>query len=88
MIVRIDKSLDKDVKKIRDKILLNKLAALIELLQTEKSLSFIETLKKLKGHSTYYRIRVGDYRLGLAVEGNEVHLLRFLHRKDIYRYFP
>ncbi|GIK72728.1 MAG: hypothetical protein BroJett021_17160 [Chloroflexota bacterium] len=36
----------------------------------------------------YYRIRVGDYRLGLALEGDTVILVRFLHRKEIYRYFP
>jgi mRNA interferase RelE/StbE len=88
MIIKIDKSLDKDIKKSRDKILLNKLATLIELLQKKESLSQIENLKKLKGHSNYYRIRIGDYRLGLVVEGKELHLLRFMHRKEIYKYFP
>ena len=36
----------------------------------------------------YYRIRIGDYRLGLALEGDTVILVRFLHRRDIYRMFP
>jgi mRNA interferase RelE/StbE len=45
--------------------------------------------KKIEGYETYYRIRIGDYRLGMeAISGREVVLLRFLHRKDIYRYFP
>jgi mRNA interferase RelE/StbE len=36
----------------------------------------------------YYRIRLGDYRVGLKIENNTVCFVRFLHRKDIYRYFP
>ena len=42
----------------------------------------------MAGEETYYRIRIGEYRLGLAVEGDEVTLLRFLHRSEIYRFFP
>ncbi|MGA1264796.1 MAG: type II toxin-antitoxin system RelE family toxin, partial [Prochlorothrix sp.] len=51
-------------------------------------------LLKLKGYDTYYRIRVGDYRIGLEVlhqsdSGNlEIVFVRVLHRKEIYRYFP
>jgi mRNA-degrading endonuclease RelE of RelBE toxin-antitoxin system len=34
-------------------------------------------------------VKVGDYRLGMEMVSNkEVTLRRFLHRKDIYRYFP
>ncbi|MBP1468695.1 type II toxin-antitoxin system RelE/ParE family toxin [Candidatus Chloroploca sp. M-50] len=36
----------------------------------------------------YYRIRIGDYRLGLFVEDDTITVVRFLHRRDIYRYFP
>jgi mRNA-degrading endonuclease RelE of RelBE toxin-antitoxin system len=33
--------------------------------------------------------KIGDYRLGMeAVSNKEVVLIRFLHRKNIYRYFP
>lgn len=34
------------------------------------------------------RLRIGDYRLGMIVEGEVVEIVRFLHRRDIYRYFP
>ena len=34
-------------------------------------------------------MRIGGHRLGMeAIFNKEVVLLRFLHRKDIYRYFP
>ena len=44
--------------------------------------------RKVKGEKKFYRIRVGDYRLGVKIEGETVTFIRFLHRKDIYRYFP
>ena len=88
MIIKIDKSLDRDVKKIRDKSLLVKLALIIENIRNAKKLSDIEHLKNLKGYHNYYRIKSGDYRLGLIFENGELYLLRFMHRKDIYRYFP
>lgn len=51
--------------------------------------SFQRDLKKLSGgRGAYYRIRVGDYRLGLEVEGDVVVFVRCLHRRDMYRYFP
>jgi mRNA interferase RelE/StbE len=45
-------------------------------------------LKKLKGGGNYYRVRVGEYRVGLVIEGDSVTFMRFLDRKEIYRYFP
>lgn len=44
-------------------------------------------LQKLSGTPNYYRIRVGDYRIGPALEDDMVVFVRCLHRKDIYRYF-
>lgn len=33
--------------------------------------------------------KIADYRLGIeAVSSKEVVFVSFLHRKDIYRYFP
>lgn len=48
----------------------------------------IRNLKKLKGAEDYYRIRIGEYRIGLRFDGEIVVFVRVLHRKDIYRYFP
>ena len=48
----------------------------------------MRNLRKLRGSDRYYRIRVGEYRVGLSVEGDTVTFVRFLHRKDVYRYFP
>ena len=53
-----------------------------------ESLEEVANLKKLRGHTNAYRIRLGEYRIGLTVEGETVVFKRVLHRKDIYRYFP
>lgn len=44
--------------------------------------------EKMKGYKGFYKIRFGDYRVGLEIDGNNVILKRVLHRKEIYRYFP
>ena len=43
---------------------------------------------KLQGGDDFYRIRVGDYRLGIIVELEAVVFVRCLNRREIYRYFP
>ncbi len=45
-------------------------------------------LRRLRGFKSYYRIRIGGYRLGFKKKDKEVIFMRILHRKDIYRYFP
>ena len=48
----------------------------------------IPNLKKLKGFEDAYRIRISDYRIGLFIIDNTTVFARFLHRKDIYKFFP
>ncbi|HEV7231312.1 MAG TPA: plasmid stabilization protein, partial [Bacteroidia bacterium] len=57
-------------------------------LEAANSLSEIPSLKKLTGHKTAYRVRIGDHRLGFFYEGNVVLLARILDRKEIYKVFP
>jgi mRNA interferase RelE/StbE len=42
----------------------------------------------LVGFSNAYRIRLGDFRVGLFLDNDVVTLARILHRKDIYKLFP
>jgi mRNA-degrading endonuclease RelE of RelBE toxin-antitoxin system len=48
----------------------------------------IKNLKKLQGYDNAYRIRVGDYRIGIIFQDGTVTFYRVLHRQEIYRYFP
>ena len=88
MNTQFKESFNKDLRKIRDKDLLHHAKAIIETVEQAQSLGEIPSLERLKGWSKYYRIKVGDYRVGIAIEGDVVIFVRFLHRKDIYRYFP
>jgi len=88
MIVLIDKSFERDVKKLRDPKVLSKISECIKELQKAENLSGIKNLKKLIGGEVYYRIRILDYRLGFTYEAEKIILIRFLHRKEIYNYFP
>ncbi len=47
-------------------------------------------IEKLKGYTDKYKIRVGDYRIGITIERETETLIcqRIAHRKDIYRIFP
>jgi mRNA-degrading endonuclease RelE of RelBE toxin-antitoxin system len=45
-------------------------------------------IKALIGSGNRYRIRIGDYRVGIEINGDTLELFRVLHRKEFYRYFP
>jgi len=80
----------KDIRSIKDKKLLSRLEQFIVAVESVDNLSQIPNLKKLKGqkNKVYYRSRIGNYRVGLKIEQNIVVFVRFLNRKEIYRYFP
>ena len=88
MIVTFKKSFEKDLGKLRDADLLHKIQAFIEEAEAAVSLIDIKNLKKLKADGNYYRIRVGNYRIGLVLDEAEISFVRVLHRKEMYRYFP
>jgi mRNA interferase RelE/StbE len=48
----------------------------------------VKNVKNLQGYENAYRIKVGDYRIGVIFGGKTVTFCRVLHRKEIYRYFP
>jgi len=78
----------RDLKAIRDKQLLSRVKEVIEHVEKTDSLTTLPNLKQFKREKNYYRIRIGEYRLGLAVQDDNVVFIRFLHRREIYRYFP
>lgn len=88
MVVKIDQRFEKDTDRIKDKKLLLRVAQVIGQVMEAESLEKISSIKKLQGYKEYYRIRIGDYRLGLRLENDSVIFERFLSRKDIYKYFP
>jgi mRNA interferase RelE/StbE len=88
MKVEFLKKFSKDLDNIKTKSVKQSVIRLIELMEEVDALDKIPNTKKLKGHRSAYRTRVGDYRAGFFFENSTILLARFLHRKDIYKIFP
>jgi mRNA interferase RelE/StbE len=88
MIVKFESSFHRDIKKIRDKKLSAQIKTVISIVKEVPSINDIPNFRKITGSKYYYRIRIGSYRIGCKYRNNEFTFIRFLHRKDIYNYFP
>ena len=88
MRVEFRASFAKDLKGVKEKGLLHRVKEIIEIIEKADSLAELSNLKKLKGGGNYFRVRVGDYRVGITLENDTIIFVRFLNRKDIYKYFP
>ena len=88
MTVSFRKSFVRDLEKLKDAKGRGRIRDMIEAVEGADSLADVPDVRKMSGSSGYYRVRVGSYRVGLAVEGSEVEFVRVLDRTDIYRYFP
>ena len=86
MKVLIDRSFDRDVKKLPPSVQAKIKLAIEDILEA----SNLSTLKatKMEGAKNAFRIRVGDYRIGFYIENEVIVLSRALTRKEIYRFFP
>ena len=88
MNIEFRKSFERDLRDIDDITLLQKIQTAIEAIEIAVSPSEIPNLKKMKGKGSYYRIRIGEYRMGLMLIKDTFIVVRVLPRKEIYRYFP
>lgn len=88
MIIKFKSSFLKDIKKIKDTPLKEEVYSAITQAENALLISEIHNLKKLKGYHSSYRIRIGDYRIGLKIMDEIIYFVAFSHRKDIYKKFP
>ena len=88
MKVKFRDSFAKDLRGAKAKGTLGRVREVIEAAEKADSLAELSNLKKLKGGGNYFRVRVGDYRIGIALENDTIVFVRFLNRKDIYKHFP
>ena len=84
MKIEFSKKFIKDIEKINDQNLIKKVIEIIEKLKKNEKIE----MKKIKGFKNFYRIRIGNYRLGIEKNDNVIIIKRFLHRKQIYQFFP
>lgn len=84
-----DKSFKKDLEKIQNTELLQKIEKSVLNVKSATGPSTITSLKKLKGYKDFYRIKIDySYRIGVRIIGDTVTFITIQNRKDIYRFFP
>lgn len=89
MNVEFRESFTKDLRAVTDKPLLRRVRELIEAVEKAQNLGEVGDLKKLKGGGNYFRVRVGDYRVGLRIERKVIsNLLPFPQSKRDLQILP
>lgn len=88
MKILFEESFVKDLKRIKDRKILNRLCLIIQEVKDATNLTKIKNLRKLKGYDSYFRIKISNYRIGIDHIDSSIIFVRLLHRKDIYKYFP
>lgn len=83
-----EKAFVKDFRKLENKELASSILEVIKQVSESGSPNEIINLKKLSGYKSAFRIRIGDYRIGVIIEKNTVTFVAFAHRKEIYNRFP
>ena len=68
MKVEFRSSFARDRKRIRDQSAKRRIKATIEQIEEVDSLRKVSGVRKLNVSGDYYRIRIGDYRLGLLLK--------------------
>jgi mRNA interferase RelE/StbE len=87
------KSFAGDLKKRKnDSDFTQRVKEVIQEVEKAENILDIPDLKKMTNENIYYRIRTGNFRIGIKIVSVEsetvVVFIRALHRKDIYRKFP
>jgi mRNA interferase RelE/StbE len=78
----------KDLDKINDDDVLEKIELTIEQVKSVQKPTEIQHIKKMKNAKNAFRIRVGNYRIGIYILKDTVIFTRVALRKDIYDIFP
>jgi len=89
MLIEFDKSFVKSLDKIRNPLINRRLEHIIAEFDKAIEIQELKNVKKLVGFQNYYRIKIGDYRLGIELKNpTTVRFIIIAHRKDIYKKFP
>jgi mRNA interferase RelE/StbE len=55
---------------------------------TVNSIAELGKVEKMQGYDGFYKVRFGQYRLGLVIENGIITVKTVMHRKEIYNFFP
>ena len=89
MEVQYRKSFLRDLKKLKRQPVYDRIFELaFTTLPRADRLRDVTGVKAMRGYPNRYRIRIGNYRVGIEVHGDNVEVMRVLYRREFYRYFP
>ena len=88
MIVEASRRFLRDVRGIGSAQIRRRLDQVIQELIEADNITEVPGISRLRAEGQHYRVRIGDYRLGITVDGETAVLRRFLPRGEIYRHFP
>ena len=81
-------SFSRDLRKIRDRKVRDKVEKFLDEACEASSLTHMANVLPMTDHEGYFRVRVGDYRVGPYLDGETLEIVRVLPRRDFYRVFP
>lgn len=91
MIVEFVNKFKKDFKRAPDEIQ-DRVLDIIKTLENAENINSLQIdIKRMEGQKkgeSYYRIRVGDWRIGCEILQPNILLLRLMSRGDVYKHFP
>ena len=87
MRVIITKRFEKEEDRLNNRQTSHQIADTIIQIRNAESMMQILSLKRLKGAKAY-RIRIGDYRIGVLIDDDTVEFISVGHRKEFYKSFP
>jgi mRNA interferase RelE/StbE len=88
MYIEFSRKFRKQVEACKEPGIRSKILNIIEATEASVTMQNFPNLKKLTGYKNSFRIRMGDYRIGVVIDGTKVIFAAFDHRSDIYKYFP
>ena len=83
-----EKKFLKDISNLNNKKIQKAIEEIIIQSEQVSAVSQLKNIKKLSGFKNAYRIRIGEYRIGILAEQENLIFVRILHRKEVYNYFP
>ena len=79
----------RDIRRISAPALARRVNQKIAEIEAAASIRDVSNVRRLNTpRGMHYRVRIGDYRLGITLDGEVAILVAFGPRDDIYRTFP
>ena len=72
MKIKFESKFEKDLRNIKDKKLLSKIKEMILECKAVQTLNEVKNIKKMQGYQTFYRLKIGDYRVGIEIINDEL----------------